>query len=86
MGFKQILATTIHIDNQGCIVLTHNPVNHSCTKHIDIRHHFIREHVASKEVNLCYVSTKDMLADMFTKQLLREAFEWFRDALRVGEH
>ena len=86
MGFKQISATTIHVDNQGCIALAHNPVNHSRVKHIDIRHHFIRERVASKEVNLRYVSTKDMLADMFTKQLLREAFERFRDILGVGEH
>ena len=86
MGFKQISATTIHVDNQGCIALAHNPVNHSHVKHINIRHHFIRERVASKEVNLRYVSTKDMLANMFTKQLLREAFERFRDILGVGEH
>ena len=55
-------------------------------KHIDIQHHFIHEFIASKEVNLRYVSTKDMLADMFTKQLPREAFEQFRDILGVGEH
>ena len=86
MGFKQILATTIHVNNQGCIALAHNPVNHSRAKHIDIRHHFICEHVASKEVNLRYVSTKDMLADMFTKQLPCKAFEQFCDTLGVGEH
>jgi len=84
--FKQILATMIHVDNQGCITLTHNPVNHSRTKHIDIRHHFVCEHVASKEVNLRYMSTKDMLADMFTKQLPHKAFKQFHDALGVGEH
>ena len=66
--------------------LAHNPVNHSRAKHTDIRHHFIRERVTSKEVSLHYVSTKDMLADIFTKQLPRDAFEKFRDALGVGEH
>jgi hypothetical protein len=36
MGFPPTKATTIHMDNQACITLTYNPVNHSCTKHIDI--------------------------------------------------
>jgi len=45
MDFPQISATIIFADNQGCIALTRNPVNHSRAKHIDIRHHFIREHV-----------------------------------------
>ena len=36
MGFKQVSATTIHVDNQGCIALAPNPVNHSCAKHINI--------------------------------------------------
>ena len=86
LGFTQAEATTIHADNQGCIALSHNPVAHSRAKHIDIRHHFIRERVANNEVNLQFCSTKDMLADMFTKQLPREAFEKFRAALGVGEY
>ena len=86
MGFKQVSATTIHVDNQGCIALVHNPVNHLRVKHIDIRHHFIQECIASKEVSLHYVSTKDMLADIFTKQLPRDTFEKFCDTLGVGEH
>jgi hypothetical protein len=36
MGFPQTMATTIHADNQACIALSYNPVNHSCAKHIDI--------------------------------------------------
>lgn len=83
LGFKQTLATIIHGDNQGCITLSRNPVAHSCAKHIDIRHHFIRERIANSEVDLRYCSTKDMLADIFTEQLPREAFEKFRIALGV---
>ena len=84
LGYKQTTATTIHADNMGCIALSHNPVSHSRAKHIDIRHHFIRERVANKEIDLCFCSTKDMLADIFTKALPREAFERFRAALGVG--
>lgn len=85
MGFKQVTATLIHADNQGCIALARNPIAHSRAKHIDIRHHFIRERIQSSEIRLEYCSTKDMLADIFTKQLPREAFEKFRLALGVGE-
>ena len=86
LGFQQIEATTIHADNQGCIALARNPVAHSRAKHIDIRHHFIRERVANSEIDLRFCPTKNMLADIFTKQLPREAFERFRAALGVGEH
>jgi hypothetical protein len=43
LGYSQPTATLIHTDNQGCIALARNPVSHSCAKHIDIWHHFIRE-------------------------------------------
>ena len=86
MGFTQILATTLFGDNQACIALSRNPVTHSRAKHIDIRHHFIRERVKSHEINLEFCSTKDMLADIFTKQLPRVLFEKFRAALGVGDN
>ncbi|KAJ3560537.1 hypothetical protein NP233_g10774 [Leucocoprinus birnbaumii] len=75
IDYPQVNTTIIHTDNQGCIALVHNPVNHSCAKHIDIHHHFIQERVELGEVELKYISTKDMLADVFTKQVPREAFE-----------
>ena len=56
-------------DNQGCIALSANPVFHKRTKHIDIRYHFIRERVASGEVELRYVPTAEQLADLLTKGL-----------------
>jgi len=83
LDFPPITATVIFTDNQGCIALANNPVSHSRAKHIDIRHHFIRERVEQHEVELKYVSTKDMLADVFTKALPRETFEKFRTLLGV---
>jgi len=85
LGYPQTNATIIHADNQDCITLTCNPVTHTHAKHIDIRHHFIRERVKNKEINLQYCSTKDMIADIFTKQLLWEAFKCFRSALGINK-
>ncbi|EWM20271.1 retrotransposon protein [Nannochloropsis gaditana] len=40
-------------DNQACIAMSNNPITHKRTKHIDVRYHFVREKVESKEVELC---------------------------------
>lgn len=52
-------------------------------KHIDIRYHFIRERVAQAEIEPRYVPTSNMVADIFTKQILRASFERFRRELGV---
>ena len=76
-------ATIIYADNQGSITLAHNPVSYSRAQHIDIWHHFIREHIERGEVSLDYVSTKEMMADIFTKALPHESFEKFWTNLGV---
>jgi len=75
LEFYQITATIINADNQSCIVLVHNSVGHSHAKHIGIWHHFI--HIKQGEVAFQYISTKEMLADIFTKALLYEVFVKF---------
>jgi hypothetical protein len=78
LGFEQREATVICEDNQGCIALAENPVMHKRTKHIDVKHHFIRERVESGEIEVQYVPTRDQLADMLTKPLKRIDHERFR--------
>jgi len=56
-------------DNTSVINLTKNPVQHSRTKHIEIRHHFIRDHVTNRDCEIQFVSTENQLADLFTKTL-----------------
>lgn len=56
-------------DNQSAQKLTVNPVFHKRTKHIDIRYHFSRECVTNKIVNVKYLPTAEMPADLFTKGL-----------------
>lgn len=50
---------SLFVDNKSAIDISKNPVQHSHTKHIDIRHHFIRQLVEEKEVSLVYVKTED---------------------------
>jgi hypothetical protein len=66
LGYPQS-TTILFEDNEACILLSKNPQSHHRTKHIQIRFHFIREKVASSELELRYISTKDQLGDIFTK-------------------
>ncbi|GJZ26637.1 retrovirus-related pol polyprotein from transposon TNT 1-94 [Tanacetum coccineum] len=66
----------LYCDNRSAIVLYYNNVQHSRSKHIDIRHHFIQEQVKKGVVELYFVMTDYQLADIFTKALPRERFEF----------
>ena len=68
---------TIYCDNQGAIALANNPGFHARSKHIDIRYHFIREHINGDTgtINLLYCPTGDMTADILTKGLPRGPHE-----------
>lgn len=68
-------STTIHGDNQGSPNLAHNPVYHVCTKHIEVKHHFIREKIASNKVKSKYGPTTEQLAEILTKALGKIAFK-----------
>ncbi|KAL8126096.1 hypothetical protein AgCh_013398 [Apium graveolens] len=59
----------IFCDNISAIAISENPVQHSRTKHIDIKYHFIREHVMNGTVELHFVPSEKQLADIFTKSL-----------------
>ena len=72
LGFVQRSATKIHEDNQGCIAMAKNPVNHERTKHIDIKYHFVRELVTSDVIEISYLETEEMEADILTKAMTRD--------------
>jgi hypothetical protein len=61
-------------DNESTIKLVNNLVQHSRTRHIDIRHHFLRDHVAKNDISLEGVRTKDQLANILTKPLDKLGF------------
>ena len=65
-GFN-FMNTKIHIDNESTICIVKNPVYHSKTKHIEIRHHFIRDSFEKKLIQIQKIHTDDNAADLFTK-------------------
>ncbi|GJR46757.1 hypothetical protein Tco_1314860 [Tanacetum coccineum] len=66
----------LYYDNRSVIALCCNNVQHSRSKHIDIRHYFIREQVEKRVVELYFITTDYQLANIFTKALARERFEF----------
>ena len=59
-------------DSQSAIALAKNPVFHARTKHIDVRHHFVRECLAEKRIDLVKIHTTANTADALTKSLSSE--------------
>ncbi|GJT97797.1 retrovirus-related pol polyprotein from transposon TNT 1-94 [Tanacetum coccineum] len=77
-GFNKI---PMYCDNKSAIALCCNNVQHSRSKHIDIRFHFIKEHVENGVIELYFVNTEYQLADIFTKALGRERIEFLINKL-----
>lgn len=61
----------LYCDNTRCNYLSRNPIQHSRTKHIYIKHHFIRDLMLKGEISLDYIATKDQVADISQKHYLR---------------
>ena len=78
LGWPQTEATTLQCDNQPAIAIASDDVHHARTKHIDIRHHFIREHIRSGALRMQWVSTQQQQADILTKALGPILFTRFR--------
>ncbi|GJT32818.1 copia protein [Tanacetum coccineum] len=76
----------IMCDNKGAIDLSKNPVQHSHTKHIEIRHHFLRDNVQKGHISIEKVSFVDNIADILSKPLKRESFNYLRLGLGMTEH
>ncbi|GJZ16213.1 retrovirus-related pol polyprotein from transposon TNT 1-94 [Tanacetum coccineum] len=73
----------MYYDNKSDIALCCNNVQHSRSKHIDIRFHFIKEQVENRVVELYFVNTEYQLADIFTKALGRERIELLINKLGI---
>ncbi|GJX56341.1 hypothetical protein Tco_0286238 [Tanacetum coccineum] len=71
----------LYCDSQTAIAILCKPVHHSRTKHINVRYHFIEEHVENGIIKLYFVRTEYQLADMFTKALSKERFEYLVERL-----
>jgi hypothetical protein len=81
-GFK-LSKVPLLCDNESAIRMADNPVEHSRTKHIDIRYHFLRDHQQKGDMEIAYVNTHNQLADIFTKPLVEKTFSKLRTELNI---
>ena len=85
LGQEQTEPTVIYEDNIAAEKLCKNNVHHSRTKHIDIKHHFIREIVEEKHIEIKHLASTEMLADLLTKALAFPTFSKLRQHIVVPE-
>ena len=73
----------IKCDNTSAINLSKNPIQHSRTKYINIRHHFLRDHVQNGDISLDFIDTNNQLADIFTKHLNEERLNFIKHDIGI---
>jgi histone deacetylase 1/2 len=71
-------------DNIGATYLSVNPIFHARTRHIEIDFHFVRERVADNRLDIKFISSKDQLADGFTKPLPVKSLDEFKRNLNLS--
>lgn len=83
LGIKLTQTSILWCDNLGAKYLTANPIFHARTKDIEVDFHFVRERVSNKQLDVRFISTKDQIADGFTKPLTIQKLEDFRHNLNL---
>jgi hypothetical protein len=81
-GYK-LSKVPLQCDNESAIRMADNPVEHSRTKYIDIRYHFLRDHQQKWDIEIAYVNTHNQLADIFTKSQDERTFSKLRNELNI---
>ncbi|KAJ9561421.1 hypothetical protein OSB04_006581 [Centaurea solstitialis] len=76
----------IYCDSKSAIAISANPVQHSKTKHIDIRYHFLKDNVEKENIELYFVNTEYQLADLFTKALDEKRFKFLISRLDMEDY
>ena len=84
-GMKEEITKLVilYCDNTSAINISNNLVMHAKTKHIAIKYHYVRELVEEKQVKMEYIHIKEKIADIFTKPLPKDVYEYLRGKLGV---
>ena len=75
IGVKEEMPMKMYCDNKTAINISHNPVHHDQTKHVEVDKHFIKEKVEDGTICMVYVPTNKQVADVLTKTLSRRSFK-----------
>ncbi|XP_075486423.1 secreted RxLR effector protein 161-like [Primulina tabacum] len=75
--------TKIYCDKMSAVEMTKNPVFHARSKHIELRHHFVRELVSKEHIQMEFISTDVKVVDFLTKAVTVEKFEKFKQQLKI---
>ena len=81
IGYPVQGASSLHLDNQSSIAVTKNPEHHGRMKHLDLRHYWLRDTVKAGLIDIKYLPTKQMPADIMTKALSKASVEEMRQML-----
>jgi hypothetical protein len=73
----------IMCDNTSVIAVVKNPVFHKRMRHLERRHHFLRDHVEKRDIEMRYIDTERQLADIFTKPLNSSRFAALRGKIGI---
>jgi hypothetical protein len=84
MGQNMSSSTLINGDNQSTLAIANNPQYHKCTKHFDIKHHYIHKKIHNKTISVQYCHTEKMTVDIFTKLLPKDKFVHHKFELGVS--
>ena len=76
-GYR-FLHIPIYYDSNSGMAIANNPIQHSMKKHIDIRHHFIKDHILNGNIELIFVKSPEEIADVFTKALDEIALGFYK--------
>ena len=74
LGYLSNLALDLFCDNKVAIDISHNPIQHDCTKHVEVDRHFIKEKLDGNIIQFPFVKSEDQLADILIKAVASQAF------------
>jgi len=86
LGLENVGRIKLFSDNCGALKLAENPVFHNRTKHIDVKHHFVRGALENGHIEVAYKSTEDMAADVLTKGLSKHKHDKCIRMLGIESH